>query len=214
MTNMPAETSGSAEWRPKIVALLCNWCSYTGADLAGISRVRWSPAVHIVRVMCSGRLDPTFVVKAFRMGADGVIVSGCHPGDCHYQKGNYKALRRVHLLKRLLADFGIEPERLRLVWVSASEGTVWARVANEMEATVRALGPLELAPMASPPSALEISQVSPEAGIEIPPSPTSSRREASATFPKGGTESLPSGPPLSEGSTEVPVEKGTERHAS
>ncbi len=135
----------TTKWQPKIVAFLCNWCSYTGADLAGISRIHWSPAVHIVRVMCSGRLDPTFVVKAFRMGADGVIVSGCHPGDCHYQKGNYKALRRVHLLKRLLVDFGVEPERLRLVWVSASEGEAWARVANEMEAKVRALGPLKLA---------------------------------------------------------------------
>ncbi len=137
-------TQSDRQWQPRIVAFLCNWCSYTGADLAGISRIHWSPAVHIVRVMCSGRLDPTFVVKAFRMGADGVIVSGCHPGDCHYQKGNYKALRRVHLMKRLLADFGVEPERLRLVWVSASEGVEWARIANEMEATVRDLGPLRL----------------------------------------------------------------------
>ena len=134
------------EWQPRIVAFLCNWCSYTGADLAGISRISWSPSVRIVRVMCSGRLDPTFVVKAFRLGADGVIVSGCHPGDCHYQKGNYKALRRVHLLKRLLADFGIDRERLRLVWVSASEGEEWARIANDMERTVRSLGPLRLEP--------------------------------------------------------------------
>lgn len=132
----------SSTWQPKIVAFLCNWCSYTGADLAGISRLAWSPAVRIVRVMCSGRLDPTFVAKAFEKGADGVIVSGCHPGDCHYQEGNYKALRRVQLMQRLLADFGIEPERLRLVWVSASEGREWARIANEMEATIRALGPL------------------------------------------------------------------------
>ena len=134
-----------SEWQPKIVALLCNWCSYTGADLAGISRIPWSPAVRIVRVMCSGRLDPTFVVQAFRMGADGVIVSGCHPGDCHYQKGNYKALRRVRLLKRLLCGFGIEPERLRLVWVSASEGEKWAEIADDMEKIVRELGPLHLA---------------------------------------------------------------------
>ena len=138
-------TEETGEWRPRIVAFLCNWCSYTGADLAGISRIPWSPAVRIVRVMCSGRLDPTFVVEAFRLGADGVIVSGCHPGDCHYQKGNYKALRRVHLLKRLLADFGIDPHRLALVWVSASEGEQWARIANEMETTVRCLGPLKLA---------------------------------------------------------------------
>ena len=134
----------AAPWQPKIIAFLCNWCSYTGADLAGISRLGWSPSVHIVRVMCSGRVDPTFVARAFRMGADGVIVSGCHPGDCHYQHGNRKALRRVHLMRRLLAEFGIEPERLRLVWVSASEGDAWARIANEMEDTVRALGPLRL----------------------------------------------------------------------
>lgn len=133
-----------AAWEPRIVAFLCNWCSYTGADLAGISRISWSPAVRIVRVMCSGRMDPMFIVKAFRMGADGVIVSGCHPGDCHYKKGNYKALRRIHLLKRLLAGFGIDPQRLRLVWVSASEGEKWAQTANEMEDTIRNLGPLRL----------------------------------------------------------------------
>jgi F420-non-reducing hydrogenase iron-sulfur subunit len=132
------------EWRPRIVAFLCNWCSYTGADLAGISRIQWDPAVSIVRIMCSGRMDPTFVVKAFRMGADGVIISGCHPGDCHYQQGNYKTLRRVHLLKRLISNFGIEPERLRLVWVSASEGDRWAENANEMAAEIRSLGPLRM----------------------------------------------------------------------
>lgn len=169
MNTMPAE---STDWQPKIVAFLCNWCSYTGADLAGIARIRWSPAVHIVRVMCSGRLDPTFVVKAFRMGADGVIVSGCHPGDCHYQKGNYKALRRVHLLKRLLGDFGIEPERLRLVWVSASEGEAWAEVANDMEATVRGLGPLQLAPEArTPVLAPDAHPAEPEALPEVPMTP-------------------------------------------
>lgn len=143
-TTRTASGAAVEPWQPKIIAFLCNWCSYTGADLAGISRIGWSPAVHIVRVMCSGRVDPTFIAKAFRMGADGVIVSGCHPGDCHYQQGNRKALRRVHLLQRLLADFGVEPERLRLVWVSASEGDQWARIANEMEETVRALGPLRL----------------------------------------------------------------------
>jgi F420-non-reducing hydrogenase iron-sulfur subunit len=134
--------AGAADWQPRIVALLCNWCSYTGADLAGISRLSWSPAVRIVRVMCSGRVDPTLIADAFRLGADGVIVSGCHPGDCHYQDGNRKALRRVHLLKKLLADFGIEPERLRLVWVSASEGARWAEITDEMESEIRRLGPL------------------------------------------------------------------------
>ena len=134
----------TAEWRPRIVAFLCNWCSYTGADLAGISRIQWDPSVSIVRVMCSGRMDPTFVAKAFSMGADGVIISGCHPGDCHYQAGTYKTLRRVHLLKRLVAGFGIDPDRLELVWVSASEGDQWAETANEMAARIRILGPLEV----------------------------------------------------------------------
>jgi F420-non-reducing hydrogenase iron-sulfur subunit len=131
-------------WQPKIVAFLCNWCSYTGADLAGVSRIKWPPSVRGVRIMCTGRLDPTFVAAAFRAGADGVMVSGCHPGDCHYSHGNYKALRRVHLLKRLLHGFGIEPERLRLVWVSASEGDVWARVTQEMTETIRRIGPLKV----------------------------------------------------------------------
>ncbi len=134
----------TTEWRPRIVAFLCNWCSYTGADLAGISRIQWDPSVSIVRVMCSGRMDPTFVAKAFSMGADGVIVSGCHPGDCHYQEGNYKTLRRIHLLRRLIAGFGIDPERLKLVWVSASEGDEWAATANEMATKIRDLGPLEV----------------------------------------------------------------------
>jgi F420-non-reducing hydrogenase iron-sulfur subunit len=132
------------DWQPKIVGFLCNWCSYTGADLAGVSRMKWSPHVRVIRVMCSGRMDATFIVEAFRKGADGVIVSGCHPGDCHYNQGNYKALRRVHLLKRLLADFGIDPRRLRLTWVSASEGDVWAEVTKEMTETIRSLGPLRL----------------------------------------------------------------------
>lgn len=138
------ETPKVGVWQPRIVAFLCNWCSYTGADLAGISRIQWDPSVSIVRVMCSGRMDPTFVVKAYRLGADGVIISGCHPGDCHYQEGNYKTLRRVHLLKRLLAGFGIDPERLRLVWVSASEGNEWAETANDMAREIRSLGPLRL----------------------------------------------------------------------
>lgn len=143
VTTVPgAETP--KDWQPKIVAFLCNWCSYTGADLAGVSRIKWAPQVRVIRVMCSGRMDPTFIVNAFRKGADGVIVSGCHPGDCHYNQGNYKALRRVHLLKRLLAGFGISPDRLRLTWVSASEGDRWAEVTNEMTKAIRSLGPLRL----------------------------------------------------------------------
>lgn len=148
-TETTAPATGAAPgpqepWQPKIVAFLCNWCSYTGADLAGVARIKWSPHVRVVRMMCSGRMDPTFVVEAFRLGADGVLISGCHPGDCHYSQGNYKALRRVHLLKRLLIDFGIDPRRLRLTWVSASEGDVWAEVTNEMTETIRELGPLRL----------------------------------------------------------------------
>ena len=131
-------------WEPKIVGFLCNWCSYTGADLAGVSRMSWPANVRIVRVMCTGRVDPTFILKAFENGADGVLIAGCHPGDCHYVEGNYKALRRTHLLKRLLADFGIDPRRLRLEWISASEGDRWAALAREMTETVRELGPLHL----------------------------------------------------------------------
>jgi len=131
-------------FEPKIVAFLCNWCTYTGADLAGVSRLKWPPNVRPIRVMCTGRIDPQFIVKAFREGADGVLVSGCHPGDCHYYEGNYKALRRVHLLKRMLEEFGIQPDRLKLTWVSAAEGERWAAVAKEITQTVRELGPLHL----------------------------------------------------------------------
>ena len=138
----PRAPTPEGEWRPKVVAFLCNWCSYTGADLAGISRIQWDPSVHIIRVMCSGRMDPTFVAKAFEFGADGVIISGCHPGECHYQEGNYKALRRVHLMRRLLDGFGIDPRRMRLVWISASEGDRWAETANEGARDIRSLGPM------------------------------------------------------------------------
>ncbi len=131
-------------FEPKIVGFLCNWCSYTGADLAGVSRIKWPPNVRPIRVMCSGRIDPTFVVKAFREGADGVLVSGCHPGDCHYYQGNYKALRRYHLLRRVLEQFGIHPDRLMLTWVSAAEGERWAKVTQEITERVRKLGPLHL----------------------------------------------------------------------
>lgn len=131
-------------FEPKIVGFLCNWCSYTGADLAGVSRLKWPANVRPIRIMCTGRIDPQFVVRAFRSGADGVLVSGCHPGDCHYYEGNYKALRRVHLLKKVLEEFGIHPDRLKLTWVSASEGDLWAKVTSEMTETVRRLGPLQL----------------------------------------------------------------------
>jgi F420-non-reducing hydrogenase iron-sulfur subunit len=134
-----------APFEPKIVALFCTWCTYTAADLAGISRLRYAPNVRPIRLMCSGRVDPQFVLAALRGGADGVLIGGCHPGDCHYQEGNDNALRRFELLKRVLREMGIEEERVRLEWISASEGEKVQRVCNEMTEQVRALGPLRLA---------------------------------------------------------------------
>jgi F420-non-reducing hydrogenase iron-sulfur subunit len=132
-------------FEPRIVGFLCNWCSYSGADLAGVSRMKSAPNLRIIRVMCSGRVDPSFILRAFQLGADGVLVAGCHLGDCHYQEGNAKALRRVLLLKRLLRDFGIDERRLRLEWISAAEGERFAAVSLEFTAQLRALGPLVLA---------------------------------------------------------------------
>jgi F420-non-reducing hydrogenase iron-sulfur subunit len=129
-------------FEPKIIGFLCNWCSYTGADLAGVSRIKSAPNVRVIRTMCSGRVDPSFILKAFQMGADGVVVMGCHLGDCHYQEGNYKTIRRIPFLKRLVKDFGIDPRRLRLEWVSASEGDRFARIVNEFTKEIRSLGPL------------------------------------------------------------------------
>lgn len=131
-------------FEPKIVGFLCNWCSYSGADLAGVSRIKSAPNLRIIRTMCSGRVDPTFIIKSFQLGADGVFVMGCHLGDCHYQEGNYKTLRRIPLLKRLIKEFGIDPKRLRLEWVSASEGDKFAKLVNEMTEEMRKLGPLNL----------------------------------------------------------------------
>jgi len=136
--------TNSKNFEPRIVGFLCNWCSYTGADLAGTSRMKSAPNVRIVRLMCSGRVDPSFILRAFQLGADGVLVGGCHPGDCHYQEGNFKALRRVLLLKRVLRDFGIDERRLRLEWISAAEGEKFAKVSTEFTEEVRALGPLRL----------------------------------------------------------------------
>ncbi len=133
-----------ANFEPKIVAFFCNWCTYLAADLAGTSRVKYAPNLRVVRVMCSGRVDPQFVLEAFAEGADGVLIGGCHPGDCHYQEGNYKALRRVVLLKRLLKEMGIEEERFRLEWISAAEADRLRASVNDMVAKVRALGPLGL----------------------------------------------------------------------
>ncbi len=129
-------------FEPKIVGFLCNWCSYRAADLAGTSRIKYAPNVRTLRVMCSGRVDPTFVLKAFAQGADGVMIAGCHPGECHYLEQNYKTIRRFAMLKHTLRALGIEEERLRLQWASAAEGVQLAAAVNEMVEQVRALGPL------------------------------------------------------------------------
>ena len=118
------------EFHPRIVGFLCNWCAYSGADLAGVSRMPSSPSLRAIRVMCTGRIDPGFVLQAFASGADGVLLAGCHPGDCHYQEGNYKCLRRFTLLKTMLKQYGIEDERVRLEWIAASEGDKVQKVTN------------------------------------------------------------------------------------
>jgi len=128
-------------FRPTIISFLCNWCSYTGADLAGTSRMKYASNIRVIRVMCSGRIDPTFVLKALREGADGVLICGCHPGDCHYHEGNYKCMRRFYLLQKYLEQMGIDKNRIRLEWVSASEGKRFAEVVNSMTETIKKLGP-------------------------------------------------------------------------
>jgi F420-non-reducing hydrogenase iron-sulfur subunit len=138
-SEMPAQAE---EWTPKIVAFLCNWCSYAGADLAGGSRTKYPASVRIVRVPCSARIDPKLVLKALERGADGVLVSGCHPGDCHYSEGNYYARRRILMFRKLMEFIGLDPQRFQMSWVSASEGPKWARVVTEITDEVRALGPL------------------------------------------------------------------------
>jgi F420-non-reducing hydrogenase iron-sulfur subunit len=131
-------------FEPKIVGFLCNWCSYAGADLAGTSRMQYSPNIRIIRVMCSGRVNPLFVLKALSLGADGVLVSGCHPGDCHYIKGNLTAMRRFVGMKPFLEAMGIEPERVRLEWIGASEGTKFVEAVNSFVQTIKDLGPSPL----------------------------------------------------------------------
>jgi coenzyme F420-reducing hydrogenase delta subunit len=130
------------DFQPNIVAFLCNWCSYAGADLAGTSRTQYPSNVRVIRVMCSGRVNPMFVVNALQEGADGVLVSGCHPGDCHYMQGNYYARRRFKLMRNFLEYLGIEPERVRMSWVSASEGAKWKEVIEEVVEGVKAVGPM------------------------------------------------------------------------
>lgn len=131
----------TAAFEPRIIAFLCNWCTYTGADLAGTSRLQYPPNIRVIRLMCSGALDPVYVLKALLEGADGVLIGGCHPGDCHYVSGNYKARRRVAILKEILTQMGFDEERVWLRWISASEGRLFADTVEEMVAALRAKGP-------------------------------------------------------------------------
>ena len=129
-------------FEPKVVVFCCNWCSYAGADLAGTSRLKIKPFFRVIRTMCSGRIEPFFILHAFKKGADGVMIAGCHPGECHYNSGNYKARRRINMLKNMLAQLGIEPDRLRLEWISASEAPKFQSTVNEFIGQITELGPL------------------------------------------------------------------------
>jgi len=140
-TQTAPPTTGPATWQPKVVAFLCNWCSYAGADLAGVSRIQYPPNVRIIRVPCSGRINPLFLLRALQNGADAVLVSGCHPGDCHYISGNLAARRKFALLKDLLLYVGLEPERVQFTWVSASEGGRFAAIIDKVVEQARRLGP-------------------------------------------------------------------------
>lgn len=138
---MTETSQKDSEWEPKIIGFLCNWCSYTGADLAGTSRLQYPPNIRIIKVMCSGRVNPQFVLKAFQEGADGVLVSGCHPGDCHYIEGNYHAKRKLTLTTDLMEFIGVDPKRFQVSWVSASEGKKFAEVVTKFTAQIKELGP-------------------------------------------------------------------------
>lgn len=131
----------SVDWQPKIVGFACRWCTYAGADLAGTSRMEYPSSIRLIRVPCSGRVNPSFVIRAFQRGADGVLVAGCHPGDCHYTSGNLYTRRRYSLVKRFMDYLGMEPERFRVEWISAAEGARFAQVVKEMTREIQALGP-------------------------------------------------------------------------
>ena len=134
------------EWEPKIIAFLCNWCSYAGADLAGMSRMKYPANIRIIKVPCSGKVDPMFVLKSFERGADLVLVSGCHPGDCHYTSGNYNARRKLTSFRDLLSFMGIDPQRFQISWISAAEGAKWADVVRNLTDLARSLGPMTKIP--------------------------------------------------------------------
>lgn len=152
----------SEPFEPTIIGFTCNWCSYRAADLAGTSRLKYPPNIRLIRLMCSGRLDPTFVLKALASGADGVLITGCHPGECHYLEQNYKALRRYLFLRRVLAGLGLEPQRVKLVWASAAEGARFAAEATAFVEEIRALGPLRWGEVNGAGSNLTAEQALPE----------------------------------------------------
>jgi len=161
----PVNDAPSPEaWQPKILAFLCNWCSYAGADLAGSARIQYPPNIRVIRVPCSSRVNPLFIIEALRLGVDGVLVSGCHPGDCHYLTGNYYARRRFALLQRYLEYLGIEKGRVQFSWVSASEGGRFAEVVKQVTEEVRRLGPAKRLVIPKPPS-----QEDAEEGAPTPP---------------------------------------------
>ncbi len=143
MSSEAKEAHGAGEhaFEPKIIVFCCNWCSYAGADLAGVSRLQMPPYFRVIRVMCSARVDPEFVLRAFKKGADGILVAGCHPADCHYIGGNYRTRRRIALLKMLIQQFGYDPDRLRLEWISAGEGEKFQKTITEFTETINELGP-------------------------------------------------------------------------
>jgi len=135
-----------SEFQPKLTAFVCTWCTYAGADLAGTSRIQYPSNIRIIRGMCSARIEPLFVLRALAQGADGVLICGCHPGDCHYSEGNYKAMRRMVPLKNILRAFGVDQQRVRLEWVSASEGQRFAEIVRDMTERLRILGPANIKP--------------------------------------------------------------------
>ncbi len=137
-------------YEPRLVALVCNWCTYLGADLAGTSRMEYPPNVRIIRFPCTGRIDPLHIIKAFERGADGVLVSGCHPGDCHYREGNFHARRKWIVFRKLLSLLGIPEDRVQFSWISASEGVKWVEVIRDMTAKLEAIGPFSSYPVATP----------------------------------------------------------------
>ena len=156
----------ATDFEPVIIGFTCNWCSYRAADVAGTTRLKYAPNVRLIRLMCSGRIDPTFVLKALADGADGVLITGCHPGDCHYLEQNYKAMRRYRLLQRTLAQFGVEPDRVHLTWASAAEGAQLAETIDRFVERVRALGPLRWPARPRPAAAVAPAEAAEAAAVE------------------------------------------------